>query len=80
MLDANAPPLRMTCRPDVVVSEDAICIMNTALGFPIALNVRLPDDIANEEVDLYRPGVSVRPPIFPDNVTISVAVRPAASL
>ena len=26
------------------------------------------------------PGVSVSPPIFPDNVTISVLVRPAASL
>ena len=52
MLDANAPPLRITLRPDVVVSEDAICIINTALAFPFASNVRSPDDIASEEVDL----------------------------
>ena len=52
MLDANAPPLRITLRPDVVVSEDAICIMKTALAFPNASKVRSPDDIASEEVDL----------------------------
>jgi len=52
MLDANAPPLRITLRPDVVVSVDAICIMKTALAFPFASKVRSPDDIASEEVDL----------------------------
>ena len=52
MLAANAPPLRITLRPEVVVKEDAICIMNTASGFPLASNVKSPDDIANEEVDL----------------------------
>ena len=52
MLDANAPPLRITLRPDVVVSVDAICIMKMAFAFPFASKVRLPDDIASEEVDL----------------------------
>src|ERR1044071_8491519 len=52
MLDANAPPLRITWRPDVVVSVDAICIMKTAFGFPFALKVRSPDEIDSEEVDL----------------------------
>ena len=80
MLEANAPPLRITWRPDVVVSEDAIWIMKTAFGFPFASNVRSPDDTAREEVDLYSPGVSVRPPIFPDNVTMSVQVLAIASL
>ena len=80
MLEAIAPPLRITLRPDVVVRVDAICIINTALEFPFASNVKSPDDTASEEVDLYSPGVSVSPPMFPDNVTISVLVRPAASL
>src|SRR5688572_19817445 len=66
MLAADAPPLRKTLRPDVVVNEDAICMINTALEFPFASNVKSPDDIAKDEVDLYRPGVSVSPPIFPD--------------
>ena len=52
ILDANAPPLRITLRPGVVVSVDAICIMKTAFAFPFASKVRSPDDIANEEVDL----------------------------
>ena len=52
MLDANAPPLSITCRPEVVVNEDAICIMKTALAFPFASKVRSPDDIAKVEVDL----------------------------
>jgi len=55
-------------------------MIKTALEFPFASKVRSPDDIASDEVDLYSPGVSVRPPIFPDKVTISVLVRPAASL
>ena len=52
MFDARAPPLRITLRPDVVVSEDAICIMKTAFAFPFASKVRSPDDIDSEEVDL----------------------------
>ena len=36
MLEANAPPVRKTCRPEVVVSEEAICIMKTAFAFPLA--------------------------------------------
>src|SRR5688572_8101363 len=52
MLEANAPPLKITLRPDVVVSVDAICIMKTALAFPFASKVRSPDEIDNEEVDL----------------------------
>src|SRR3954469_9577695 len=80
MFDADAPPLRITLRPEVVVSVDAICIMNTAFAFPLALKVKSPDEMASEEVDLYNPGVSVSPPRLPDNVTMSVAVRPAASL
>ena len=52
MFDANAPPLRITLRPDVVVSEDAICIMKMAFASPFASKVRSPDDIASEEVDL----------------------------
>src|SRR5688572_15422823 len=52
MLDANAPPLKKTLRPDVVVNVDAICIMKTAFASPFASNVKSPDDIANEEVDL----------------------------
>ena len=48
--------------------------------FPLASKVRLPDDIDSDEVDLYSPGVNVSPPIFPDKVTISWHVLPAASL
>ena len=40
MLDASAPPLRITLRPEVVVSDDAICIIKTALEFPFASKVR----------------------------------------
>ena len=52
ILEACAPPARNTLRPEVVVNADAICIINTALGFPLASNVRSPEDIANEDVDL----------------------------
>jgi hypothetical protein len=54
--------------------------MKTASALPFASNVRSPEEIANEDVDLYSPGVSVRPPMLPDNVTISVEVLPARSL
>jgi hypothetical protein len=53
---ACAPPLRITWRPDVVVSVDAIWKMNTAFALPRASSVRSPDDIASEDVDLYKPG------------------------
>ena len=52
ILDARAPPVRITLRPDVVVSEDAIFIMKTAFEIPFASKVRSPDDTASEEVDL----------------------------
>ena len=52
IFDANAPPLRITLRPDVALSVDAICIMKTAFAFPFASNVRSPDDISREDVDL----------------------------
>ena len=80
MLEAKASPLKMTLRPDVVVRVVAIWIIKTAFALPFASNVRSPDEIASDDVDLYKPGVSVRPPILPDKVTISVEVRPARSL
>jgi len=80
MFDADAPPLRITLRPDVVVSVDAICIIKTAFAFPFASKVKSPDEMASDEVDLYKPGVSVSPPRLPDKVTMSVQVLPAASL
>ena len=52
ILEAEAPPLKITLRPDVVVSVDAICMIKTALAFPFASKVRSPDDMASEEVDL----------------------------
>src|SRR5436190_12190315 len=52
ILEAKAPPLRITLRPEVVVNVEAICIMNTASAFPCASNVKSPDEIANDEVDL----------------------------
>lgn len=51
-----------------------------ASAFPLASNVRSPDEMASEDVDLYNPGVRVSPPRLPDNVTISVEVLPARSL
>ena len=79
MFLACAPPLRITWRPDVVVSVDAIWKMKTASASPRASRVRSPDDIASEDVDLYRPGARVCPPIFPATV-MGATVRPAASL
>ena len=52
MLDASAPPLKITLRPDVVVSVVAIWMMKTAFTSPFASNVRSPDDTAREEADL----------------------------
>jgi hypothetical protein len=52
MLAALAPPLRITLRPDVVVSVDAIWKIQTAFALPWASRVRFPDDIASEDVDL----------------------------
>ena len=72
MLEAKAPPLNITLRPDVIVRVVAIWIINIASGLPFASNVRSPDEIASDEVDLYNPGVRVSPPILPDKVTISV--------
>src|SRR5437879_4698728 len=52
ILAALAPPLRITWRPEVVVSVDAIWKMKTALASPWASSVRLAEDIASEDVDL----------------------------
>ena len=52
ILDAKAPPAKMTLRPEVVVNVVAICIMKIASAFPLASNVRSPDEIDSEEVDL----------------------------
>ena len=52
MLEALVPPLRITLRPDIVVSVDAIWKIQTAFGSPRASRVRSPDDIASEDVDL----------------------------
>ena len=52
MLAAWAPPLRMTWRPVVVVSVDAIWKMKTAFASPWASSVRSADEIASEDVDV----------------------------
>src|ERR1041385_4728679 len=79
MLAALAPPLRITWRLEVVVSVDAIWKMKTALAAPWPSSVRSPEEISNDDVDLYRPGVRVSPPRFPAT-EIAPTVRPAASL
>ena len=63
----------------MVVNVDAIWNIQTAFALPCASRVRSPEEIASEDVDLYRPGTSVCPPIFPDLV-IGFVVRPIASL
>src|SRR6187549_888225 len=78
-LAALAPFVRKTWRPDVVVNVDAIWKMKTASGSPCPSSVRLPDEIASDEVDLYRPGGRVWPPRLPEMVT-GHRTRPAASL
>ena len=52
ILEANAPPLRITLRPDVVVRVVAIWMMKTAFALPLASKVKSPDDIARDDVDL----------------------------
>ena len=52
ILAADAPPLRITLRADVVVSEDAICIIKTALASPFASKVTSPEETDKVEVDL----------------------------
>src|SRR2546421_4365885 len=79
ILAALAPPLRITWRPEVVVSVDAIWKIQTAFVWPWASSVRSPAEIASEDVDLYRPGARVWPPRFPATAT-APTVRPAASL
>src|SRR4051812_41545161 len=61
ILVAKAPPLRITLRPEVVVSVDAIWMIKTAFAAPCASKVTSPDDTARDDVDLYKPGVSVLP-------------------
>jgi hypothetical protein len=80
ILAACASPHKITFRPDVVISVVAICIIKMTSTSPCTSKVTLPDDTAKDDVDLYSPGVSVQPPMFPDNVTISVKVLPAALL
>src|SRR3970282_1762334 len=79
MFETWAPPARITWRPAVVVNVDAIWKMNAALASPWASKVRSPEDIARLDVDLYRPGVRVRPPKFPATA-MGHRVRAAASL
>ena len=38
ILEADAPPAKITLRPDVAVNEDATCIIKTAFAFPFASN------------------------------------------
>ena len=52
MLAGLAPFIRIIPRPDEVVREVPIWKMKTAFGLPWASRVRLPEDIAKEEVDL----------------------------
>jgi hypothetical protein len=52
MLAALAPPIRITWRPEVVVSVDAIWKMKTAFALPWASSVKSPEEISSEEVDL----------------------------
>src|SRR6185503_1733975 len=78
-LAACAPPVKITCRPDVVVSVEPIWKMNTAFASPWASRVRSLEEISSDDVDVYRPGVRVWPPRFPASV-IAPTVRPAASL
>src|ERR1051326_3119439 len=73
------PPVRITRRPGVGTSVDAISKMNTALASPLASSVKSPEEISSEEVDLYTPGASVRPPRLPATM-IAPTLRPAASL
>src|SRR5437667_167922 len=51
-LAALAPPLKITWRPDVVVSVEPIWKMNTAFASPWASSGRSPEEIASEEVEL----------------------------
>jgi len=52
ILQACAPPTRMTLRPEVVVSVEAIWKMNTAFASPPASNVRSPEVTESDDVDL----------------------------
>src|ERR1041384_3271187 len=55
-LAAWAPPLRITCRPEVVVSVEAIWKMKIALVSPWASRVRSPEEISSEPEEGKRPG------------------------
>lgn len=52
ILEAFAPPARITFRPEVTVSDEATWITKTAFGLFFASKVTSPDDKAREEVDL----------------------------
>src|SRR3569623_217221 len=79
MFPAFAPPARLTWRPDVGVSVEAIWKLNTASESPCASSVRSPEVTPSDDVDTYRPGVSVIPPRLPAT-GVAHRVRPAASL
>src|SRR5579859_2556295 len=51
-LAALAPPLKMTWRPVVVTSVEAIWKIQTPFVSPRAFKVRSPEEISSEEVDL----------------------------
>jgi hypothetical protein len=62
-----------------VSSVEAIWKMKTAEALPRASSVRSPASTTNVLVDLYKPGVRVRPPISPDTLT-GHTLRPSASV
>jgi hypothetical protein len=51
-LFAFAPLVRMTWRPEVVVSVEPVWKMKTDWGLPCPSKVRSPEEIAREEVDM----------------------------
>jgi hypothetical protein len=65
--------------PPPIMSVESIWKMKTAEALPRASSVRSAVAISSELVDLYKPGVRVRPPISPDTVT-GHTLRLAASV
>src|SRR5258706_6519879 len=51
-LAACAPPMRMTCRPEVVTKVEVIWKIKTALTSPWPSSGRSPDEIGREKVDV----------------------------
>lgn len=51
-LEAFAPPIRITCRPDETFRVDAIWKMKIAFESPLASRVKYPELISSPDVDL----------------------------